>query len=389
MSRSIIHLNIANFAVAVERSLDSRLKNRPVIIAMAGAGRARVFDMSDEAYGCGVRKNMLLFRAISRCRGAQVLPPRPARYEQAMNALIRLAGCFSPRLEPGNGDGHLFLDVTGTARLWGPPMDIAWRLRRQARSELNLDPIWSVAPNKLTAKTATRIVKPSGEYIVAAGEESEFMAPLSLDMIPGIERDDLTRLAGFNLTLARHVAALSIDDLFVPFGARARFIRNTVLGFDDAPVRMIHDRPPIVRLDHAFDRDELDPERVETILYTLAEQAGSRLRQMGLAARRVAVWLEYADGVRVVRQTAARPSTASDATLAALARQALRLAWFRRICIRHLRLDCAGLIFPPAQLSLFDTASAQRKTRLETTVDAIRSRFGWNSLQTARTLALT
>jgi len=110
---------------------------------------------------------------------------------------------------------------------------------------------------------------------------------------------------------------------------------------------------------------------------------------MGLAARRVAVWLEYADGVRVVRQTAARPSTASDATLAALARQALRLAWFRRICIRHLRLDCAGLIFPPAQLSLFDTASAQRKTRLETTVDAIRSRFGWNSLQTARTLALT
>ena len=31
--RSIIHLNIADFAVAVERALDDRLRDRPVIIA--------------------------------------------------------------------------------------------------------------------------------------------------------------------------------------------------------------------------------------------------------------------------------------------------------------------------------------------------------------------
>ncbi|MGD9974140.1 MAG: hypothetical protein AB7S77_13855 [Desulfatirhabdiaceae bacterium] len=389
MSRSIIHLNIADFAVAVERSLDSRLKNRPVIVATPGSGRARVFDMCDEAYGCGIRKGMPVFRAMSRCRDARVLPPRPARYEQAMNALVRQAACYSPQLEPGDGDGHLFLDVTGTARLWGSPMDIAWRLRKQARSELNLDPIWSVAPNRLTAKIASRIVKPSGEYIVAAGEESEFMAPLSLDLIPGIEHDDLERLAGFNLTLARHVAALSEAELSVPFGARARFIRNAVLGVDDTPVRMIHDHPPVVRLDHGFGQDAVNPERVACILYILAEQAGSRLRQMGLAARRVVIRLEYADGIRVVRQIAARPATASDAGLAALARQTLGLAWRRRIGIRHLCLTCEGLVFPPAQLPLFEAPAVQRKNRLETTVDAIRSRFGRDSVQMARTLAVT
>ena len=48
--RSIIHLNVADFAVTVERVLDARLRERPVIVAPAGAARAAVYDMSEEAY---------------------------------------------------------------------------------------------------------------------------------------------------------------------------------------------------------------------------------------------------------------------------------------------------------------------------------------------------
>jgi hypothetical protein len=40
MERSIIHLNVADFAVAVERVVDCRLQDRPVIIAPEGAARA-------------------------------------------------------------------------------------------------------------------------------------------------------------------------------------------------------------------------------------------------------------------------------------------------------------------------------------------------------------
>jgi DNA polymerase-4 len=65
----ISHFNVADFAVAVERVLDARLRGRPVIIAPAGAARAHVFDMSDEAYRAGVRKGMLLERARALCRG--------------------------------------------------------------------------------------------------------------------------------------------------------------------------------------------------------------------------------------------------------------------------------------------------------------------------------
>ena len=131
MERSIIHLNVADFAVAVERVVNSGLRERPVVVAPQGSARARVYDMSEEAYQCGVRKNMPLRTARRLCRDAHVLPPRPDRYERAMRALFKRALTYSPLVESGEVDGHLFVDITGTSRLFGPSVDVAWRMRRQ------------------------------------------------------------------------------------------------------------------------------------------------------------------------------------------------------------------------------------------------------------------
>lgn len=389
MDRAIIHLNVADFAVAVERAMDRRLAGRPVIIAPAAAARAAVYDMSEEAFRAGVRKGMPLARAARLCRDARVLPPHPERYEQAMRALRQCALPCSPRIEAGEIDGHLFIDATGTGRLLGPPMDVAWRLRREIRTHLGLTPIWSVAPNKLVAKVATRLVKPEGEYIVAAGEEQPFLAPLRLELIPGIERDDLTRLREFNLTRTHDVAALRLEELQVPFGSRALFLYETVRGIDPSPVLAIGEKPPAVASGHAFATDTNDTDVLLAALYRLIEQAGGELRRRRRAARRVAVVLDYSDGVRCIRQAAARPATANDITLFAAARQALFLAWARRVRVRHLRLVCDRLVFPPSQLALFgdDRQQTEKRDRLIGAVDAVRHRFGGGALQVGRTLA--
>ena len=157
MDRSIIHLNVADFAVAVERRINRHLASRPVIIVPEGASRAAVYDMSEEAFRTGVRKGMALRRARRLCRDAALLAPHPDRYERAMTELLKRALPYSPQVEPGEGDGHLFVDATGTTRLFGPPVDVAWRLNRQIKKELQLDPIWSVASNKLVAKVARTV----------------------------------------------------------------------------------------------------------------------------------------------------------------------------------------------------------------------------------------
>jgi DNA polymerase-4 len=245
-----------------------------------------------------------------------------------------------------------------------------------------------VAPNKLVAKVATRLVKPDGEYIVPAGEEKALLAPLPIRLVPGIERDDLLRLREFNLTHAFQVAALSLEQLEIPFATRARLLYEAVRGIDPSPVLPVGQKPPQVIADHEFGTDTNDVHTLESVLYRLVEQAGIRLRRHRRAARRIAIVLDYSDGMRRARQAAARPATANDLTLFEVARRALHLAWIRRVRIRHLRLICDRLVFPPAQLALFaaDRKADQKRSELVNAVDSVRRRFGPESIRMGRIL---
>ena len=385
--RTVVHLNVADFAVAVERLLDGRLKDRPVIVVPEGAARAVVYDMSEEAFKAGVRKNMPLRAALRCCRDAVILPPHPDRYERAMEDLLREAVPYSPLIEPGDADGHLFVDVTGTNALFGPAVDVAWRMYRRIKKRLGLSPVWSVAPNKLVAKVATRLVKPLGEYIVGAGEEAPFLAPLPIDLVPGIERTDLIRLREFNLSLVRQVAAMSLDQLSVAFGKRAGFIFDAVRGVDAAQVAAVGEKPPKITAAHAFGNDTLEVETIESVLYRLVEDTGAELRRRGKAAAALSIVIDHSDGVRCVRQGAVRPASASDITLFKAARRILYTAWTRRVRLRHIRLICAKPVFPPAQMALFPDAASQREDLLMAAVDRIRRRFGHGILHMGRSLS--
>jgi DNA polymerase-4 len=387
--RFIIHLNVADFAVAVERVVNRRLQDRPLIVAPEGASRARVYDMSEEAYRCGVRKDMALRRAQRLCRDAEILPPHADRYERAMEDLFKRALPYSPLIEPGEADGHLFIDVSGTSRLFGPPVDVAWRLRRQIQSDLALNPIWSLGPNKLVAKVASRLVKPSGEYVVGAGEEESFLSPLPVWLVPGIEGGDLIRLKEFNLTRVFQVRALTLPQLQVPFGKRAAFIQAAMRGIDASPVLPVGQKAPAVRIDHEFGDDTNDRAKIEGVLYRMVEQAGHSLRGQQRATRRIVFSLGYSDGLRCARQATVKPATANDLTLFEIGKKVLSAAWMRRVRVRHMRLVCDRLIFPPAQLALFEPERRKEANRelLIAAIDKIRRRFGPKAVEVGRTLA--
>ncbi|MDZ7833389.1 MAG: hypothetical protein U5L07_16720 [Desulfobacterales bacterium] len=375
--------------MAVERLVDGGLKDRPVVIAPEGAARAVVHDMSEESYQAGIRKGMPLKRARRICRDARILPPHPDRYERAMRELFREVLPYSPLIEPGEIDGHLFIDVTGTSRLLGPSVDVAWRMYRGIRDRLGLSPIWSVAPNKLISKVATRLVKPIGEYIVGEGEERALLSPLPLSLIPGIESADLFRLKEFNLFHVKQVADLAKDQLAVPFGKRADFIYESVRGIDPSPVLPAGREPPKIKASHEFGNDTNDVATVERAVYLLAETIGARLRKRRKAARSLVITIDYADGLRCFRQLAVTPPSANDITLFETAQSLLYKAWIRRVRLRHVRLTCPKPVHPQAQMDLFSEAPAVKEKREAVigAMDDIRERFGKEAINIGRMLA--
>lgn len=385
--RAIIHFNVADFAVAVERIADSTLRRRPVIVAPLQAARAVVYDMSDEAFCCGVYKGMPLSRAVRLCRAAAVLPPRPDLYRRAMGAFLGQVRTYSPRIEHGVTDGHIFVDVTGTHRLFGPAPDIGLRVRKRVRDGLGINPIWSLAGNKLVAKVASRVVKPAGEYIVGSGEEEEFLAPLPLPLLPGLSPEEFRRLREFNLVRIGQLAALSREQLTVPFGGRSDFLHAASHGIDPGGIGIDTPRTAPLSFEHVFADDTNDVKELAAAVASLAAAAGRTLRKRKQAASQIEIRLVYADGIRAAGRAVGRRGAETDFLLGKLARQALERAWKRRIRVRSCRLLCSRLQRLSPQLPLFpETARADdRQQRTCRALDAIRDRFGGDVIRTGTT----
>jgi len=376
--RSIIHFNVADFAVAVERMCDNSLRRRPLIIAPLQAARAVVYDMSEEAYQDGVRKKMALAQAKKRCPEAVVVSPRIELYRRAMQQCIKRVKRFSPCFEHGWADGHLFVDMTGTHRLFGPAPDVAWKVRKEVRNDLGIAPIWSVSPSKLVAKVASRVVKPSGEYIVGAGEEEAFLAPLPVSLLPGLHWWERRMLDELNIARIGEIARLSRQELVIPFGGRGDFFHDTSRGIDHQAVGGGARQDSTFCYDHHFADDTNDQSSVRRAVAAMAAQAGAELRDGGRAVRRIGLRLIYSDGLSAIRQASRRVGSCDDTVLRDMALLALERAWRRRTRLRSCHLVCDRLHRRSPQLSLLSMLPEQQpvEENLLGALDTIRHRFG-------------
>jgi DNA polymerase IV len=376
--RAIIHFNVTDFAVAVERIQDSSLQSVPLIVAPLQASRAIVYDMSEEAYGDGVRKGMRLNIARKYCRRAKILMPQPALYRKAMMALVKRVTFYTPLVEPGTEDGHLFMDVTGTHRLFGPPPDIAWRLRKQLQKELGLDPVWSLATNKLVSKVASRMVRPFGEYIVGSGEEHAFLAPLPLSMLPGLKPEEIRILADFNLSRIGQLASLSREQLLVPFQKRSTYLYDASRGRDKSAVLPGKIGNLKISREHSFEQDTGTYKEVQSVVTMLIHEVGRSLRQRGLLGRRMGVFLSHSDGTKTIRQATHKEGSDNDFMLRRLALAALDRAWGRRVRVRSCTLTCDRFLPKSRQQTLFvmSTHQEQQQDQILSAMDKVYSRFG-------------
>ncbi|MCP4575384.1 MAG: DNA polymerase IV, partial [Deltaproteobacteria bacterium] len=212
--RSIIHLHIAALPIAVARVSRAPLRNRPVAVAPLQSDRPVVLSVSSEARREGVFKGMPLKKAMKRCPGLKVLPPDPEALEKACRHLGRTAARYTPIWEPSR-PGHLYLDFTGAERLWGPVHDGARRFQKEIRDHLGLAGTLGVAANKLVSNAASRVLTsgrdPMGMFNVAYGQESAFMAPLKVHVLPGIGpvRQKIL-LEDLNITRVGELAAMDV-----------------------------------------------------------------------------------------------------------------------------------------------------------------------------------
>jgi DNA polymerase IV len=374
MDREIIYLTVTSFPVAVERVIHPELRGRPVVVAPLGAARSIVTALSSEAWNAGIRKGMALAKAMRYCRSAVVLPPNEALYLRASRAIFKVLEKFSPVLEP-SGHGHAYLDITGTGRLFGPPRDTAWKAQKEIRRQLRLDASLGVASNKMVSRIASEVIKPSGLQDVPHGNESKFLSPLPVRLLPGVGPQTERQFDDLNIRIIHDVAAMRLDLLTLAFGRFGFVLHQRALGIDRTPVYPMRTVPALEQ-GRVLPEDSNDYEVLKSILLDLCEQAGKQLREKKQCAGRMELRIRYADYQEDGHKVQMKPPVQSSAILYERALPPLDAVLKRRTRVRSMNLSLTELSPGSVQMELFTDPKPDRCSKLEVALDSLRQRFG-------------
>jgi DNA polymerase-4 len=391
--RSVLFVDPPAFCTTLEGLVAPALRTRPLAVAPPGADRATILALSAEARRAGLARGMPVRKAQRLCPDLVVLPPNPKLYARASRALHEILRVFAPTIEP-RGYGHAFLDLTGTSRLFGPPQDVAARIRREASERLGLPLSVGIAANKLVSQAAIKAGRRGGGELlyVPSGDERGFLAPQPLEVLPELDPRMRIRLEDYQLDLIGEIAAISESALCAVFGRDGRVLRARAQGIDPRPV-LPPERQSEFYLVHTLTTDTNDLGVLHPLFRLMSERLGRRLRQRRLTAGRLRLEATYAD-YTAVAHTIPLSAAVLDAELWDAARRSFALANSKRLAVRSVALTLDRLMETEAQLELWggqrgSGADGQQKhtsaeslsqadcpAALQRAVDRIHARYG-------------
>ena len=370
------------FYASVEQRDRPELRGRPVIVGADPKGRGVVSACSYEARVFGVSSAMPISRAARLCPDAVFLPVDMDKYVAASRQIMAILGYFSPLVEPVSVD-EAFVDLTGTASLFGPAPEAVRGIKGRIRAETGLTASAGLAANKFIAKVASDLRKPDGLVVVEAGREAEFLAPLPIERLWGVGRATAKDLAALGIASIGQLQRLPRVTLVARLGDHGAGLYALAFGRDERPVEP-WTPPKSMGAETTFERDTSDRAQLDATLRGHAERVARELRAERLSAARVTLKLRYADFRTLTRSHTGDPTQDG---LELYRRAAMLLARERLVQpVRLIGVSASALAAEATgQLGLLE-ADAVRRERLARAVDRITGRFGEGTIVPATLL---
>lgn len=155
MKEKVIFLvDMQSFYASVEKAENPHLKNRPVIVSGDPEKRGGVvLAACPLAKQKGVVNASRLWEAQEKCPEAVVLRPRMQRYIDVSLQITAILEEYTDLVEPYSIDEQ-FMDITGSQKLFGTPMEIAKSIQGRIMREIGVYARVGIGPNKALAKIA-------------------------------------------------------------------------------------------------------------------------------------------------------------------------------------------------------------------------------------------
>lgn len=369
-----LHVDMDAFYASVEQHDTPECRGKPVVVGARPGHRGVVSACSYEAREFGVHSAMPVSQAYRLCPQGIFLPVRMARYQEVSRTIMEILAQFTPTLQQMSVD-EAFLDLTGTERLLGPPVETARRIKRQVREQTGLTISVGVAPSKYLAKLASDRDKPDGLCVVQPGTEADFVAGLPLKALWGVGRRTLAELNALGIRTVTELRECSRACLIQYFGQAAAAYLHTVSRGIDPGLYAEHARSHSISGERTFETDVRSVEAIERTLLEIAQTCMYRLMDEQARSRTVTAKLRLSDFTTFTQRRTLDHDVVSADELFAVAKGLLFARWDRSTAVRLIGCGLGNVLSgtPEAQQELFDDG-ADRRRRAEAAVFKLRKK---------------
>ncbi len=378
---SIAHLDCDAFYASVEKRDRPELRDKPVIVG--GGVRGVVTTACYIARQSGVGSAMPMFKALKACPDAVVIKPSFPKYIAESKRIFEKVRALTPLVQTLSLD-EAWIDLSGTERLnGGPPALQLIRLQREIEAEIGLSVSIGLATNRFLAKIASELDKPRGFSVIGAANAQAMLAPKSVRVLPGVGPVFGKTLVSDGYATVGDLAAADVRDLVRRYGETGLRLHDLSHARDARSVNPEHDRRGM-SAETTFNTDLTTGEDLEAELWPLCEKVASKARRDGVASRVIVLKLRRTDFKIVTRRKTLPEPVQTARGLFAVGRELLKPELGQPYRLIGIGLaDIADAEDAPEGLF---ASSETRTLKTETTIDALREKFGASAVVAGRAL---
>lgn len=365
----IIHIDMDAFFAAVEVRDNPELAGKPVIIGALPGQRGVVSTCSYEARVFGVRSAMPISEAYRRCPHGIYLVPSGNKYYEASQQIRKIWDDYTDICEYVSLDEG-FLDVTGSAHLFGGADAVAHEIKRRTVAEVGLTCSVGIGYSMMSAKLASEEDKPDGFFKIPTREDLlNLIIDRPVRVIYGVGAKTAAKLEQFGITTVRHIHE-NRDVVANMFGKHGRHIVDLAEGIDDRKITPYAEQKSIGK-EHTFQTDISDFDYLRDVLLLTARRLSFELRVQGIYCCTVTVKATYGNaGMQSV--TRSKTGDATNRTRDIYKTAVELLGKIEKRSVRLIGISVSGLTDSlNTQLTLFDMGENVADVKQDKVSDAM------------------
>ena len=392
MERLIFHVDVNSAFLSWEAVRRVRLgEEDPRLIPSAIGGdretrKGVILAKSIPAKKYGVKTGEPIAMALRKCPQLRIFKSNFSLYTKQSAAFVAICKKYAPVVEQFSID-ECFLDMTGTEKLYGSPVEIANKIRNEIRDSLGFTVNIGIGSNKLLAKMASDFEKPDKVHTLYNHEIPTKMWNLPVRELFSVGASTATHLERAYVRTIGDLAHMEQERLISMFGNKmGTHLHRYANGIDESPVVAEPEDAKGYSVSTTLARDVADLEEASRVLMALTDSVTSRMRADGVKACCIAVTIRSNSFKDRSHQRKLQEPTDITDDIFQTVMLLFEALWDGKTPLRLLGVSLSEVSHEgeAQQLSFFSESEEKVKARrVDKTVDEIRKRFGYDTIKRA------